>query len=238
MNSTTAAVPLPSGVRHLVDHLIDEVRCGMRRFWRGGPYANAPAGEKTSVLNQLLRILRWTFVMVAVWLPPLAPVRRRKDMARPRRYAPVRATRFKLFARFKLVYADAQKRPVPRAFVGPRDRFLTAQRKLDALARALADSPVRANLGPRLRRRQQCPTSEASPVSGTRIAAAAPATVRGECASDAPLEGSGHRIDLGRQDARSDPRSQETGWRRSLRFRPGCAGSTESPCDADEGARG
>ncbi|MDX2234778.1 MAG: hypothetical protein NW200_09790 [Hyphomonadaceae bacterium] len=139
--TTTADIPLPSGLRHIVNDLIVAVRIGLRRFWRGGEYANAPASESLTMIHRLSRILRWAFVILAVHLE-LAPHRPRAPRAgRTTRRTPLRRPVFPLFPRYRIVTAGAAPGPVPAGFAraGLRDRMLTVQRKLDALARALAD---------------------------------------------------------------------------------------------------
>ena len=51
----------------------------------------------------------------------------------------LRQPAFRLFPRYRVVTANAAPGVRPVAFAAPRDRFRTAQRKLDALTRALAD---------------------------------------------------------------------------------------------------
>jgi hypothetical protein len=140
---TIADIPLGSGLRRLVDGYIDEVRLGVRRFWSGGIHRNAPADESTSLVNRLIRLLRYAFVILAAHLE-LAPVRPRASARRPSsRARPVRKPVFPLTARCRIAVDDTPPGPVPPAFARaaqtPRDRFLTVRRKLDALARALAD---------------------------------------------------------------------------------------------------
>jgi hypothetical protein len=140
---TTHAIILPSGLRLIVDVLIETVRIGVRRFRRGGEGANAPAGEAVSLLNRLTRLLRWTLLMLAVHLPPLPPLRARKSAVSRARRTTLPAPAFPLFPRYRVAFGDAPGLPQPAAFVraaaAPRDRVLTAQRKLDALQRALAN---------------------------------------------------------------------------------------------------
>ncbi len=136
-----ADIPLASGLRYIVDDLFVAVRLGMRRFWRGGVYANAPAGESLVLLSRLSRILRWAFVILAAHLElkpqmPRAPAVRVRAKTRPVR---LQRPSFPLFARFRIVTADRTPGAIPAAFAAPRDRYLTAHRKLDALTRALAD---------------------------------------------------------------------------------------------------
>jgi hypothetical protein len=122
-----------------VDDLFAAVRLGMRRFWRGGDYVNAPAGESLVLLGRLARILRWAFVILAAHLE-LAPRTERTAGPSPADRAPaVRLPRpsFPLFARFRIVAAGAPAGAAPAGFAAPRDRVLIAQRKLDALTRAL-----------------------------------------------------------------------------------------------------
>ncbi len=138
---THADIPLASGLRYIVDDLFVAVRLGMRRFWRGGPYANAPAGESIALLNRLSKILRWAFVILAAHLE-LKPQKPRSPADRvPARTPAVRFRRpaFPLFAPYRIVADGAPPGAFPAAFAAPRDRFLTAQRKLDALTRALSN---------------------------------------------------------------------------------------------------
>jgi hypothetical protein len=139
MTATVADIDLGPGLRKLVDLWIGEVRLGMRRFWRGGAHENTPTSRALPLLNRLIRILRCVFVLLAVHLPALAPV---KPRGRGRRAAaPVRTTAFPMFARFRVTQADAG-RPQPAALArAGRDRWLATRRKLDVLARALA-SPM------------------------------------------------------------------------------------------------
>ena len=128
----------PQGLGGHLDHIIGEVRIGVRRFWRGGLYANAPAGQAISLLNRLMRLLRFVFVILATHIE-LKPLRARKPVARRQRRISLHKPRFPLFPRYCIRNADAPRHAQPKAFAAPRDRFLTAQRKLDALTRALAD---------------------------------------------------------------------------------------------------
>lgn len=140
--NNTAAILLPSGLRRIVDNAIDAAWLGVRGFRRGGGYANAPVGQAATLLNRLLRILRWAFVILAVHLD-LPPSRARPARGRGARSWRPRRPAFPLFARYRIVYDNTPKGAFPAAFARaaqtPRDRFLTAQRKLDALTRALAD---------------------------------------------------------------------------------------------------
>jgi len=137
MNTARDILP-PSGLSRLVDLTLDEVWIGVRRFWRGGPYANAPAGRAVSLLDRLMRIVRFVFVILAVHMD-LKPVRPRTTIARRSRRVRLQRPVFPLFPRYAIRNADAPKGAQPKAFAGPRDRFLTARRKLEALTRALSD---------------------------------------------------------------------------------------------------
>lgn len=137
MTSARAILP-PSGLSRLVDVTIDSVWIGVRRFWRGGQYANAPAGQAISLLNRLMRILRFVFVILAVHVEPM-PLRPRQTVAKRARRVRLSKAAFPLFPRYCIRDADAPKRAQPKAFAAPRDRFLIAQRKLEALTRALSN---------------------------------------------------------------------------------------------------
>jgi hypothetical protein len=139
---TIVADILPGpGLPHHLEFLVETVRLGVRRFWRGGMHANAPVTEQTMLLNRLMRVLRWVYLILAANLE-LAPARPRAKKFRRARWRPHRAP-FPLFARYVIRYDDTPKRPVPaglaRAAKQPRDRIRTVERKLDALARALAN---------------------------------------------------------------------------------------------------
>ena len=133
-----ADIPLATGLRHIVDTAIGAVRLGVRGFWRGGAHANAPAGEAVSLLNRLMRLLRFVFVILAVHLD-IAPTRKRTGVRRATPRVAVRRPVFPLFASYRVQDGVAPKGVAVPAFARPRDRFLTARRKLDALTRALAD---------------------------------------------------------------------------------------------------
>lgn len=138
--NTPADIPLASGLRRIVDDLFVAVRLGVRRFWRGGEYANAPAGESIALLNRLARILRWAFVILATQIemkPGTAGALSGKR--RPGGAPAVRPPRFPLFPRYRIVTDGAPPGMRPAAFDAPRDRIRAVQRKLDALTRALAD---------------------------------------------------------------------------------------------------
>lgn len=138
-----AAIPLPSGLRRLVDDLIGVVRGGVRRFWRGGD--NAPAGEAMTLVRRLARILRCAFVLLAVHLdlPRTAgasPAKPKQTNTRPAVAPALRRPAFPLFARWRVRFDDAPQHPQPTALArAARDRVLTLRRRLDALSRALAD---------------------------------------------------------------------------------------------------
>ncbi len=138
--NNTAAIPLPSGLRRIVDNAIEAAWLGVRGFWRGGDYANAPAGHATTLLDRLMRIVRWAFVILTVHLD-LPPSRARASQGRRTRSWRPRRPAFPSFARYRVVSDNAPKGAFPAAFAraAQRDRFLTAQRKLEALTRALAD---------------------------------------------------------------------------------------------------
>ena len=134
---TTADIPLPSGLRRLVDDLMGVVRAGVRRFWRGGD--NVPVGETMTLLTRLTRILRCAFVLFAVHLE-IAPARVRAKRARGAQCKGPRPSRFALFPRYRITWDDTPKALQPQAFAAhTRDRVLALRRKLDALTRALAD---------------------------------------------------------------------------------------------------
>ena len=135
--NTTADIPLPSGLRRLVDDLMGVVLGGVRRFWRGGD--NAPVGDAMTLLTRLTRILRCAFVLFAVHLE-IAPMRSRTKRVRVAPPKGPRPSCFALFPRYRIIYDDTPKAPQPQAFAAcPRDRVLTMRRKLDALTHALAD---------------------------------------------------------------------------------------------------
>lgn len=141
---TLAEIPLASGLRYIADDCIAAVRIGVRRFWRGGEYVNAPANVAISLLNTMLRVLRFTFVLLALHLD-VAPLKPRGRAPRAPRRAALRKPGFRLFGRYRVTFDDAPQRPQPRPLARagalPRDRFLTVRRKLDVLARAL-DNPM------------------------------------------------------------------------------------------------
>jgi hypothetical protein len=134
------SIPLPSGVRRTVGMLLDAVRRGLLHFHGRGDHANAGAGERFTLLNQLSRILRFALLIAATWVE-LPPARARTP--RPAlRTRVVRLARpaFRLFPRYAIRYDDTPRAPQPAAFArAERDRFLVAQRKLEALARAYVD---------------------------------------------------------------------------------------------------
>ncbi len=146
---TLTDLPLPSGVRRLVDFAIETVRSGVRRFRRGD--ANATAAEALTLLRRLTRLLRYTFVLSATWLPPVEParVRTRATTSHTRRPTPSRRPAFQILPPYRVVIVDpdAPKRAQPAALAcAERDPMRSAQRTLDALATALFD-PM-----PRIRR--------------------------------------------------------------------------------------
>ncbi|MDX2232982.1 MAG: hypothetical protein NW200_00660 [Hyphomonadaceae bacterium] len=145
---TLAELPLPSGVRRIADLLLDAARRGVVSLWGRGAHANAPAGEKRALLQRLTRILRFAFLLYAVWMEtppphqhPRAPRLRRTA---PRGYRPRRAC-FRIFPRYRILIDDGsrdagERRPVPPALArAARDPVLAAQRARDALLRALED---------------------------------------------------------------------------------------------------
>jgi hypothetical protein len=134
----TADIPLASGLRRIVDDALVVVGLGVRRFWRGGAHANAPAGEASSLLNRLVRLLRFAFVILAVHLY-IKPARKRGRAARTTARITLRRPAFPLFPPYRIRFDDGAKGVAPPAFAHPRARVLIAQRKLDALTRALAD---------------------------------------------------------------------------------------------------
>lgn len=127
----------PQGLGGILDGTIESLWLGVRHFWRGGRYANAPAGEAIALLNRMMRLLRFVFVILAtrVTLKPLRP-----STADARRAQSLRLRKpvFRLFPRYCVRYDDAPKGVRPKAFAVPHDRFVTARRKLDALPRALS----------------------------------------------------------------------------------------------------
>jgi len=127
----------PQGLGRILDVTIGSMWIGVRRFWRGGPYANAPAGQAISLLNRMMRLLRFVFVILATHVE-LAPLRPRTAGARRARQVRLREPVFSLFPRYRVRYDDAPKGARPTAFAAPPDRFLIARRKLDALTRALS----------------------------------------------------------------------------------------------------
>lgn len=141
----TSDIPLPSGLRRLVDDLLVVVRIGVRGFRRGGEHANAPAGEAVSLLRRLTHILRFAFVILAVHLD-LPPLRGRGRQGPTARRMVSRKPAFRLFPRYRVVSDGAAPQPQPAALAAASaaggatsDRILRAQRKLDALRRALSD---------------------------------------------------------------------------------------------------
>lgn len=141
---TLADLPLPSGVRRIADMLFDAARRGVFGLWGRGPHANAPAGEKRALLNRLARILRYAFLMYAVWIetPPSRPRAPGVRAKAPRAFRPYRAS-FSVFPPYSVRCDDGVKRPPPAAFVNAvRDPVLAAQRKRDALLRAIENPMV------------------------------------------------------------------------------------------------
>ena len=138
-----------------VDQWIAEVHVGVRAFWRGGDHANTPARLALPLLNRLIRILRYIYVILAVHLPPLAPTRVRAGAARTRPRAILRKPAFPTFARYRVVLDGAPARPQPAALArSVRDPWLASRRKLDVIARALSDPmPIVRRLARRLPRR-------------------------------------------------------------------------------------
>jgi hypothetical protein len=130
------------GLPHHLAFLVEMVRLGVRQFWRGGMHANAPVTQQTTLLNRLMRVLRWVYLILAanLALPPL-----RTRLRRPRRRARWRppTAAFPLFARYVVRFDTSPTLAAPaglaRAASAPRDRLRTVERKLDALARALAN---------------------------------------------------------------------------------------------------
>ncbi len=136
--TTMSSILPPSGLSRIVDLTVDSVRAGVRQFWRGA-HANAPAGRSLSLLNRLIRIVRFVFVILAVHIE-LAPQRPRKAAAKRSSLVHLRKPAFPLFPRYTIRNADAPKQPHPAAFArAERDPILTVERKLAALTRALND---------------------------------------------------------------------------------------------------
>jgi hypothetical protein len=134
---TFADIPMPSGVRRIADMLYDAVRRGLWGFARRGDHANAPAGERLSLLNRLARILRFAFLLAATCID-IAPARPRASAGRAPRMAAPRRAAFRILPRYRVAYVSDAKRSQPAAFArAGRDSFLIAQRKRDALLRAL-----------------------------------------------------------------------------------------------------
>lgn len=130
----------PQGIGRILDVTIGELWLGVRRFWRGGEYANAPAGQSIALLNRMMRVLRFVFLILATHVK-LAPARPRTGGGKRARCVRMREPVFRIFPRYRLRYDDTPKHAQPKAFAGPHDRFLIARRKLDALTRALS-SPM------------------------------------------------------------------------------------------------
>jgi hypothetical protein len=135
---TLEHIPLPSGLRLIADWLMGSVRRGVRGFRRFGEHANAGAGESMSLLNQLTRILRFAFVLFATHVE-LAPLRSRSVRTIAQRSLRPRRPGFRIFPRLR-VFAPETSQAQPPAFQRTaHDPMLIAQRKLDALARVLAN---------------------------------------------------------------------------------------------------
>ncbi len=136
----TTDIPLPSGLRRLVDDLLVAVRAGVRGFRRGA-HANAPSGEAVSLLRRLTQIVRFAFLILTVHMTP-APVRAHTSRPATARRAQLPKPAFRLFPRYRVVGDDAPPHAQPAALAAaePHDRILRMQRKLDALTRALSDA--------------------------------------------------------------------------------------------------
>jgi hypothetical protein len=123
-----------------VRQLFDAARIGVRQLWRGRADSNAPTGATTTLLNRLARILRYTLVIAAT-LTDIAPARQRSPRpGRARQLFRLRRPTLRIFTRHVARDAAAPASAQPLVFQTPRDPYLIAQRKLEALTRALDDS--------------------------------------------------------------------------------------------------
>ena len=138
---TLTDFPLATGLKRIVDGLIRSVADGVRGFRAGGAHANHPPGLSLAILNRLVRVLRFAFLMVATQLE-LEPARARAKKTATKTYVrTLRRPAFPLFPKRRgLVFLDAPRVIPPHlSKQAERDPYRAIFRKREALMRALAD---------------------------------------------------------------------------------------------------
>lgn len=135
---TVADIPLPSGLRLIVDVLLGTVASALRGFRRGGAFANRPPWTSLAILRRLTRIVRYAFLIIATQIE-IAPCKARgRSARRTRGTTAFRQPAFRLFPRYRVTTLDDENSSAPSPFANtPRDPFLSAERQCAALRRAL-----------------------------------------------------------------------------------------------------